>query len=350
MYAGGRRTFFNFSQLIGAGFATISLLLVVGAVVYIGPSRKGDARIVLGSTTLAPSWLPITWGTQIIPGEDGWQVEPKEAGEAWVGFRIQRTRRELEDDPQRPLLDLTWTRIGALKFALRGDAHRGEDPHPPPPLQVFLHTDPAKRAGHGVRLKPWHSATGRWDEEPGAWHEIVLPLRLFACPPDTPLFGISFQVVGELHHPFRMRDVFLTQLSHADLARFSAPDPGTAHFPALIELTDYAFLRTALPSLPRAEIDRYVAAWSQPGAVTALTNWYRASLLSPPDSLGRITVPTVVVWGEDERLLVPELAGASVPECDQGRLELIPGAGHWVQVDAPMRVNRVLSDMVAAVA
>ncbi len=47
------------------------------------------------------------------------------------------------------------------------------------------------------------------------------------------------------------------------------------------------FLRDADPAYTPEEIDRYVEAWSQPGAATGMINYYRSSVRTPPGALKR---------------------------------------------------------------
>ncbi len=71
------------------------------------------------------------------------------------------------------------------------------------------------------------------------------------------------------------------------------------------------------------DLDRYVTAWSQPGAQTAMLNWYRAAFrwgqhktVSP----ARIRVPTLMLWGMNDVALSSEMAQPSIDLCDQGQL------------------------------
>ena len=111
-----------------------------------------------------------------------------------------------------------------------------------------------------------------------------------------------------------------------------------------------------------ADIDRYREAWSQPGAATAMLNYYRASLRRPPlrrrrqaaptnllpatgRSLPPVQAPTLVIWGERDRHLGAELAepySADVPNLE--RVVLLPNASHWVQHDEPDRLSELLID------
>ncbi|MCX7707089.1 MAG: alpha/beta fold hydrolase [Anaerolineae bacterium] len=120
---------------------------------------------------------------------------------------------------------------------------------------------------------------------------------------------------------------------------------------------DYAFLRATLrrdPVRARAfsdeDIERYVAAAAQPGALTAGMNYYRWIIRHPRAAfagLRRIEAPVLVIWGEQDRYLGPELAEPGkkwVPNC---RVERLPDASHWVQADAAERVNELLVGFLA---
>jgi epoxide hydrolase 4 len=109
------------------------------------------------------------------------------------------------------------------------------------------------------------------------------------------------------------------------------------------------FLRDARPPYTPEELDRYVEAWSQPGAVTAMINYYRCSVRTPPKkakaAIRPISSPTLVIWGQRDRFLGPRLAEPSrddVPNLD--RVERLPNASHWVHHDEAERVNQLLID------
>jgi epoxide hydrolase 4 len=99
------------------------------------------------------------------------------------------------------------------------------------------------------------------------------------------------------------------------------------------------------------DIERYIEAWSQPGAATATINYYRAVLRQPPwrlaDRFGVVQAPTLVIWGELDRYLSKELAEpdrADVPNLE--RVVRLPDASHWVQHDEPERVNELLIEFL----
>jgi epoxide hydrolase 4 len=97
------------------------------------------------------------------------------------------------------------------------------------------------------------------------------------------------------------------------------------------------------------DIDRYVEAWSQPGAATATINYYRALFRQSPrraeSRIRAVQAPTLVIWGERDRYLGKELADpdpADVPKLE--RVVRLPDASHWVQHDEPERVNQLLTE------
>ena len=109
----------------------------------------------------------------------------------------------------------------------------------------------------------------------------------------------------------------------------------------------FAYAAKALQSTSRpgtfsdADLDLYREAWSQPGAVRSMLNWYRAGLRSQPKwpPSPRVTVPTLLLWGAKDRFLGRELAEASIDLCDDGHLEIFDEATHWIQHEEPEWVN-----------
>lgn len=97
------------------------------------------------------------------------------------------------------------------------------------------------------------------------------------------------------------------------------------------------------------ELDRYREAWSQPGAITSMVNWYRAALRysAGESSSARISTPTLLIWGARDQFLGREMAQPSIELCDHGRLEMIDEATHWVQHEMCNRVNELILEFVS---
>jgi len=110
-----------------------------------------------------------------------------------------------------------------------------------------------------------------------------------------------------------------------------------------------ALRRTSRPgTFTEADLESYRRAWSEPGAIIAMINWYRAAMRNPPRPPpdGRIHVPTLLIWGAKDTALDRGLTRPSIEQCDRGRLEVIEEATHWVQHEEPGRVNRLLLDFL----
>ena len=92
------------------------------------------------------------------------------------------------------------------------------------------------------------------------------------------------------------------------------------------------------------DLDTYRKAWSRPKAYTSMLNWYRAVVQKPlePPANPAIAVPTLLIWGAQDRYLGREMAQPSIDLCDDGRLVFIEGATHWVQHEEADRVNRLM--------
>ncbi len=100
----------------------------------------------------------------------------------------------------------------------------------------------------------------------------------------------------------------------------------------------------------REQAEPYRAAAAQPGALTAMVNYYRA-LFQTRDGLrlgdGIVHVPTLVLWGEQDLAIdIHVLDGMDqyVPDLIVRRF---PNASHWVQQDIPDEVNAALKEWLA---
>ncbi len=95
------------------------------------------------------------------------------------------------------------------------------------------------------------------------------------------------------------------------------------------------------------DILKYKEAWSQPGAITAMINWYRAVRYQTklPNSM-EIKVPTLILWGVKDVTLAYRMARPSIDHCENGKLIFFPDSTHWVQHDAAEEVNHYLIDFL----
>ena len=97
----------------------------------------------------------------------------------------------------------------------------------------------------------------------------------------------------------------------------------------------------------REDMEQYREAWLQPGALTAMINWYRAGLrYPPPKHTNAIEPPTLLIWGEQDTALGTEFIDPIARPCRDIRVERLPDASHWVQHEEPDQVNRLLLEFL----
>lgn len=116
----------------------------------------------------------------------------------------------------------------------------------------------------------------------------------------------------------------------------------------LLSRRDYAALRRAfeMDGFSADETEPYVAAARRSHALHGGLNYYRAFFRLAVTRLRRtgrvIDCPTLVIWGERDRFLGPELATPPPHLVPRATVVRIPDGTHWVQHDAPDRVNDLL--------
>ena len=98
-------------------------------------------------------------------------------------------------------------------------------------------------------------------------------------------------------------------------------------------------------AFPPAVLRHYQDNALRPGAMTAMINYYRANAagMMRETSTPVITTPTLMIWGEEDTALGLELTVGYEPYVADFTLERLPGVSHWVQQEAPERVNMKLA-------
>ncbi|MFN9849323.1 MAG: alpha/beta fold hydrolase [Alphaproteobacteria bacterium] len=94
-------------------------------------------------------------------------------------------------------------------------------------------------------------------------------------------------------------------------------------------------------------LDRYARDAQRPGAMTGMINWYRAAMRVPGKMAGPwpvIETPTLIVWGEEDAALGIELLDGTDAYVPDLTIKRLPGVSHWVQQEAPEKVNAILKD------
>jgi pimeloyl-ACP methyl ester carboxylesterase len=116
----------------------------------------------------------------------------------------------------------------------------------------------------------------------------------------------------------------------------------------LLAFNGFAAIRRSLTAVssahafPPEELSDYARGWSEPGALSAMLNYYRALRFHPPALSPRVAAATLVIWGRSDPFLGTHLAQASLAHCADGRSEVMDG-GHWIQLDQAEAVNGLLA-------
>lgn len=127
---------------------------------------------------------------------------------------------------------------------------------------------------------------------------------------------------------------------------------------------DSFFEKTFVNHVELAEISeddkqQYLVEWSQPGGLTSMLNWYRASrfVVPPPGvtvplpdwllrAFPKIRVPTLVVWGMKDPALLPVQLEGLQDLVDHLQVVRLPKAGHFAPWEVPDQVAEALRDFL----
>jgi len=110
-----------------------------------------------------------------------------------------------------------------------------------------------------------------------------------------------------------------------------------------------AFSRMAVDKsrFPEEDLQVYANAASRPGALRSMINYYRA-LLRTPDVRqigdGMVRVPTLMIWGEEDSAIDIRCTDGTEEWVPDLKLHRLPAVSHWVQQEAPERVNAILRE------
>jgi pimeloyl-ACP methyl ester carboxylesterase len=147
------------------------------------------------------------------------------------------------------------------------------------------------------------------------------------------------------------------------MLEFSKPSPEPEEMLASndFSMMDDLMLRIGGRGAQLSDAERavYHEAWSQPGALRGGLNYYRAARMGeqvaaggvPEEYASKITsqtvsVPTLVIWGENDAALLPTLTRGLSEWVPRLRVEIVPGAGHWVPYERPEVVNGLIREFV----
>jgi pimeloyl-ACP methyl ester carboxylesterase len=100
------------------------------------------------------------------------------------------------------------------------------------------------------------------------------------------------------------------------------------------------------------DADEVIGELERNGSLTPGLNWYRAtvppeSYIAPPLALPPVQAPTMGVWSSgDFALTEGQMTRSASHLAGPWRYERLDGPGHWMQLEAPAAVNRLLLDFL----
>jgi len=97
-------------------------------------------------------------------------------------------------------------------------------------------------------------------------------------------------------------------------------------------------------AMPSEFVDTVWDHWDR-GTRAAILALYRhadpARLAEAGRDLGKLTCPSLVLWGNRDPYLPAKFATAYAEALPDAELEIVPGAGHWPWIDDPSAIDRI---------
>lgn len=109
-----------------------------------------------------------------------------------------------------------------------------------------------------------------------------------------------------------------------------------------------AFLDSAVDKarFPVAVTDEFRRNALEPGALAAMVNYYRAGMRAGSQAMnpqpGTVDTPTLMIWGLEDVALGKETTFGTERYVKDLTLRYLPGVSHWVQQEAPEKVNAMI--------
>jgi pimeloyl-ACP methyl ester carboxylesterase len=170
-------------------------------------------------------------------------------------------------------------------------------------------------------------------------------------------------IIANAPHPYIYQKMIIKDLDQRKAAQYIRTFRGHQLEKRIAEngldwFFEHSFMRhleaSAVSDIERAA---YIDEWSQPGALTAMFNWYRASPTDVPamdeviettdflqKPFPKLHIPTLILWGMKDPALLPcQLEGIQehVPNVAIVRIN---DAGHFSPWEAPEAVTKAMQD------
>ena len=113
---------------------------------------------------------------------------------------------------------------------------------------------------------------------------------------------------------------------------------GTAE--AALSANDFAAMRNIWTASAPEQVEEYLRVLRQPGALTGALNWYRGGFTEERQAVGQVSVPTLLIWGNQDQAIGRPGVTATPPLMDGPYRLLELDAGHWLIQEAEADVLR----------
>ena len=194
------------------------------------------------------------------------------------------------------------------------------------------------------------------------WGASIAYAYAFACPG-----RLTHLIVANGVHPVpfqrailddpaqRKASQYINLFREPDAEAWLSDNEFAAMFNMLAGFSDTGWMR-------KAQRSAYVEAWSRPGAMKAMLDWYRASplivpepgeaalsapILELPAELLAVAMPHLVVWGEDDRALLASCLTGLEAFAPDLTIRKMPACGHWLLHEQPAAVAAEIRSFLA---
>ena len=196
---------------------------------------------------------------------------------------------------------------------------------------------------------PYHPGFGESGDDPAFTdvHDYVLHylelfdiLKIDAMHLTGISMGAYFAARFALEHSHRVRKLVLIAPYGLDVAGHPALDiiatPGEQLVPMLV--SNFDVLKKRLPEKPDMD---FVGARYREATSFARLFWEHPIDPKFPRHLHRITMPVLIVWGDQDKVMPVAHAQAWKDKIPQAEVMIVPGAGHIVHLDKPETVGKI---------
>ena len=96
----------------------------------------------------------------------------------------------------------------------------------------------------------------------------------------------------------------------------------------------------------KEDLELYKYSLSKPGAITSAINYYRSLVQSSLRWVGKIQVPTLVIWGLDDEFLNPSINDELDNYIEKYSVKTINQCSHWTCCEHPEEVHQLMTEFL----